>query len=131
MELNVCESNVGDYLRSQSLETDETSSVEDFNYVYAKDDKDLICVNQEGIEKISCSSIPPNDDNSDGEYQISAERLDVLNCDNNNLGSQPIENRNGGTIEISVTSENEENQDILIKKSQNTNCDSARLVDIT
>ena len=141
MELNVGEVNLGDYLRSQSLEAEETSSVEDFNYVYAKDDKDLICVDRDGIEKISCSSVLQND-NLDGDDKISSERLDSLNCDNLNRDSLNCENLNcdnhsvnrngngnGGTIAINVTSsEIEENRENLNNKSENTDCDSARFV---
>lgn len=84
-------------LRSQSLETEETSSVDDFNYVYTKDDvsgeNDLFCIDRQGIEKISCN---PKEN----------EKFEEVDNDNYQMP-------NNETISIRVSSENNDSAKLV------------------
>lgn len=90
-------------LRSQSLETEETSSVDDFNYVYTKDDvsgeNDLFCIDRQGIEKISCNPKEnekfeevDNDKDSDNYQMPNNETISIRVSSENNDSAKLVEN---------------------------------------
>ena len=105
-------------MRSQSLETEETSSVDDFNYVYTKDDvtgeNDLFCIDSQGIEKISCN--PQKNE----EFEDVGIRID----------SDNHQKPNNETISIRVSSENDDSAKLVEDSKTLLSSLSAQLVSL-